>query len=152
MQRLLDCACGFHFYINPAPCAIAVLSNAKGEVLFVVRANFPRKGYLDLPGGFIKCNERGEEGIQRELREELGVVPGRLRYMGSYPDRYWYRGIRYHVMSLVYVGKFSAKEESSVCAADDVSGIEWHLMKKLPFNRFAFPSMKKIVNDFLATR
>ncbi len=151
-ERLLDCSCGFHFYINPAPCSLAVLTNAHKEILFVVRGRAPRKGYLDLPGGFVEYQESAEQGIRRELTEEIGVVPNALQYFGSYPDRYLYNGIRYHVLSSAFSGILSAREAAQVRAADDISGYEWHPRIKLPMSRFAFPSMKKIFEDFLSTR
>ncbi len=151
-ERLLDCTCGFHFYLNPAPCSLAVLTNTKKQILFVVRGGAPRKGYLDFPGGFIEYNESIETGIRRELQEEIGVVPRILTYFTSYPDRYLYKGIQYNVVSSAFSGTLSTREVNKVRAADDISGYEWHHRTKLPIARFAFPSMKKILEDFLSTR
>ncbi len=151
-EELLDCPCGFHFYLNPAPCSLAVLTNRKKEILFVVRGRAPRKGFLDLPGGFVGYGESIEQGVRRELREEIGVVPKVLRYIGSYPDRYLYRGIRYHVVSSAFWGVLTNEEVSRVGVADDISGVEWHPKTEIPTSRFAFKSMKKILDDFLSTR
>lgn len=151
-KRLLDCSCGFHFYINPAPCSLTVLTNPQKEILFVIRGRAPRKGYLDLPGGFVEYAESIESGIVRELQEEIGVVPKSLTYFTSYPDRYLYRGINYHVVSSAFFGTLSAREVAQVRAADDISGYQWHSRTKLPTARFAFPSMNNILEDFLSTR
>ncbi len=151
-HKLFECACGFHYYINPAPCALALLTNTRGELLFVVRGRDPGKGCLDLPGGFLEQDESAEQGIVRELKEEIMVCPKTLRYMASYPDRYFYIGVDYHVLNLAFEGRLSPAQAKRVQAADDVSGVEWHSIKKLPTNRFAFPSMKKIVRDFVKGR
>ncbi|MBI5134644.1 NUDIX domain-containing protein [Candidatus Uhrbacteria bacterium] len=151
-SKLFECPCGFHFYINPAPCALALLTNNRNQLLFVVRGRDPRKGYLDLPGGFLEQGESAEQGIVRELKEELGVALKKIRYIASYPDRYLYNSINYHVISSAFFGELSDSEARKMKAADDVSAIEWHSVKKVPVGRFAFPSMKKIVYDFRKDR
>ncbi len=44
-----------------------------GHILLVKRKFEPGKGLLALPGGYLKQNERIEDGALRELREETGI-------------------------------------------------------------------------------
>ena len=83
-EKSKKCAdCGFVYYFNPSAATVALILNEKNELLVCRRAKEPAKGTLDLPGGFIDMNETGEEGVAREVLEEirnqglelLGVVP-----------------------------------------------------------------------------
>jgi ADP-ribose pyrophosphatase YjhB (NUDIX family) len=44
-----------------------------GKALVTVRAREPEKGRIDVPGGFVEVGEHPVKGIEREVREELGV-------------------------------------------------------------------------------
>src|SRR5258705_456863 len=64
--------CGWTFYANPAPAAVAVVMHG-GRVLLARRTREPYAGTWDLPGGFLEQDEVPLEGLRRELREEIGV-------------------------------------------------------------------------------
>ncbi|MBK1722067.1 bifunctional nicotinamide-nucleotide adenylyltransferase/Nudix hydroxylase [Thiocystis violacea] len=63
-----------------------------GHILLVERGAHPGKGLLALPGGFLNAEERIEDAVIRELREETGIkVPepvlrGSLRARARYDD------------------------------------------------------------------
>src|SRR5205814_6357107 len=65
--------CGLVMYENPAPTAGAIVNDREGRIMLVRRAIEPFKGKWDVPGGFIKPGEDGEDAVRRELQEELGV-------------------------------------------------------------------------------
>src|SRR5262245_8822105 len=64
--------CGWTFYDNPVPAAVAIIEGRRG-ILLGRRAGPPHEGTWDLPGGFLEADELPERGLRRELREELGV-------------------------------------------------------------------------------
>lgn len=63
-----------------------------GHILLVERGAHPGKGLLALPGGFLDAEERIEDAVIRELREETGIkVPepvlrGSVRARARYDD------------------------------------------------------------------
>src|SRR3990167_5169640 len=81
--------CGYAHYVNPYPTTSVIIENENGEIMLVKRKYNPKKGYWDLPGGFVDLNESGEECSRREIIEELGIKLKKLIYLGSYPDKYF---------------------------------------------------------------
>src|SRR5262249_8016739 len=79
--------CGYLIYDYPRPCAGMIVLKG-GAVLTRRRAHPPKIGWLDLPGGFMEAGESLEGAARRELREETGLVLGRVRPLGFYWDRY----------------------------------------------------------------
>ena len=65
--------CGFVYYFNSSAATVAFIMNSKNELLVCRRAKEPKKGTLDLAGGFIDRFETGEEGVAREVLEETGL-------------------------------------------------------------------------------
>ena len=59
-------------YLNPLPVVVALLPMGNG--LIVIRRNIePKRGTLNLPGGYLDLNETWQQGACRELREETGI-------------------------------------------------------------------------------
>jgi ADP-ribose pyrophosphatase YjhB (NUDIX family) len=70
--RTCSC-CGNKSYLNPLP--VVVLLVPLGDGVVVIRRGIePQKGTLTLPGGYIDYGETWQEGAQRELFEETGIV------------------------------------------------------------------------------
>ena len=61
-----------------AVTAGAILTDGHGRVLLLKHRFRPGSGW-GLPGGFIEHGEQPEEGLRRELREEIGLEVGRLK-------------------------------------------------------------------------
>ena len=85
--RLIPCCvpCG-HVYDNqPFSGVLALAVNAREEV-----ALLRRHGTGDvsekLPEGKVLAGESGEEAAARAVREELGLTPREVRYVGSCPQ------------------------------------------------------------------
>ena len=138
--------CGWTFYANPAPAAVAVIVR-RGHVLLGRRARAPYKGTWDLPGGFVEPFETPEAGLDRELREELGVGVRASRLIGYGVDRYGKAGVA--VLALVYrVTPTSVRFKP----ADDVSEVRWFPERRLPFREIAFPSLRRVLRDYFRGR
>ena len=138
--------CGWTFYGNPVPAAVAVVERG-GRVLLVRRARPPYAGTWDLPGGFLEAGELPAACLARELREEVGLRVRRARLLGFATDRYGPKG--FPVLAAVYrvgaaVGRLSA--------ADDVSEARWFPRRAVPFGAIAFPSMRRLLRRYLSGR
>lgn len=97
-------ACLFTFFQNVAAAAAAILEY-DGKIIAIKRGQEPKKGMLDLPGGFLDPKETAEEGLKREIKEELNIELGELKYLGSYPNIYKYKGVLYYTCDLIFHAK-----------------------------------------------
>lgn len=118
-----ECLCGNVDYKNPAPAAsVAIVRD--GDLLLAKRANQPKQGEWDLPGGFIEPGEVVTEGLRREIREETGLELENLR--------------RLHQAAGDYAGKptlnfiYTATATGEPLAGDDVAELAWFPLSELP--------------------
>ena len=82
MHNAMRCpSCGFVYFHNCASCVAAIITVKQGIVL-TVRNRAPKKGLLDLPGGFCNYGESLEDALVREVREELNLELSDLSYFG----------------------------------------------------------------------
>lgn len=147
LHNLLVCPnCTYNFYINPAPTNAVILENSKGEILLVKRKFEPKKGCLDLPGGFIENGESLEESAKREIREELGIEADEIKYFGSYPDEYLFQGVNIKILGVVLTGKIP--DGAAISPADDVEEPTFYKKGKLPIDEIAFESLKKGLRNY----
>ena len=146
--------CGFLLYCNVAAACGLVLYDDFDNVLFEVRAKEPRRGYLAIPGGFIDADERAEEGIIRECKEELGFEPENISFICTYPNTYLYKNIEYKTCDMFFEAKLPAGAKLHA-QEGEVLGFEEHFVRseeelaKIPL---AFESAKKTLALLLRTK
>ncbi len=148
-ENLFICTqCGFHFYINPKPSNALIIKVGKREILLVKRKFNPKKGYWDLPGGFIEPGETLESSTIREIREELGIEIKNLTYFNSYADRYFYQGEFFPSLCAIFITSIDKKFMDKIKPGDDVSAIHHFELNEIPYEKIAFEGIKKALRDF----
>jgi 8-oxo-dGTP diphosphatase len=128
--------CGWTFYDNPVPAAVALIRGPRG-ILLTRRGRPPYAGTWDLPGGFLEAGETPDRGLVRELREELGVRGTLTRLLGFFPDQYGPGG--FPVLAIVYAARLSGPAK----ARSDVAEVRWFRADAIPWRDIAFPSMRQ---------
>ena len=133
-------ACGERYWANAIPGVQGILER-DGRILLARRANEPRRGYWDLPGGFLHESEDATDGLRREFREETGleVRPTELVRIDIEPY-----GGRY-VFSVTWL----VEAEGEPVAADDVAELRWFARDELP-REMAFPGQDLVLADWAA--
>lgn len=129
-----------HHYKNPVPTTAVIFENKKGEILLVKRARPPKKGWWDLPGGFVEFNETFEESAIREIKEELSISISNLHYINSHYNLYLYKGLYYHTLCVTFASQLS---NQLITPKDDVASIRFFSKNNIPFKRIAFAAVKK---------
>jgi len=138
--------CRYLIYDYPRPCAGLIV--IKGDsVLLLRRRHPPRRGFLDVPGGFMDAGESIERAARRELREETGLTLGRIEPLGIYWDRYFLKGFGWFPTMNFYL--LGCWRRGVPRAADDAASAEWTPLARLGGRhaRYAWRHMSTLFRD-----
>jgi ADP-ribose pyrophosphatase YjhB (NUDIX family) len=116
-------ACGSAYYANSAPAVEGVLER-DGKVLLSRRGIEPRRGYWDLPGGFLEEGEEPLAGLAREFREETGLEVRPREWLGTHLEPYDH----YFVLGLTWLVEAAGEPR----AADDADELGWFGPDEIP--------------------
>lgn len=126
----------FRFFNRKTINTRAVLIH-KGEVLLVRNIGVP---YWSLPGGKLAKNELPEDGLKRELEEELHISNVRINYMlGTYVFKENGRNDTFYIF-VAETESFYHKERWEIDSA------RWFELDELPEN--LSPATKKRIEEF----
>jgi 8-oxo-dGTP diphosphatase len=131
--------CGALYWANSIPGVQGILER-DGRVLLALRAHEPRRGYGDLPGGFLQETEAPEDGLRREFREETGLEIEPMELMRIDVEPYAGR----HVFSVTWI----VRGDGDPVAADDVEELRWFAPDELP--DMAFPGQNLVLAAWAA--
>ncbi|KIA89380.1 NUDIX domain-containing protein [Kaistella jeonii] len=141
--------CNYVLFHNVAG-AVAVLIKFKDEILFTKRNEEPKKGKLDLAGGFVDPKESAEETCVRELFEEMKmkVDISRLKYLASLPNTYEYKNILYNTIDLFY--EYEVEEKFGVeIEISEISETVWLKKDAINLKEIAFDSQRSFLKKYL---
>lgn len=81
-ERLKCPSCDFIHWNNPTPVVAAIVEH-EGKVILTRNKGWPEK-WLGIVAGFLEKDETPEQGVLREVREELGVDGEIACFVGHY--------------------------------------------------------------------
>jgi 8-oxo-dGTP diphosphatase len=102
--------------------AAGIVSNERGEVLLIKHRFRPGTGW-GIPGGFLEAGEDADEGLRRELREEIGLELDTVRI---YRARTFKRQVQ---IELVFLARAKGGSHPQ---SIEVERAEWFLPDSLP--------------------
>lgn len=136
----------FVYYFNSSAATVAFILNERNELLVCRRGKEPKKGTLDLSGGFIDMYETGEEGVAREVLEETGLKVEK-------------RHICFRCPILIFIPAFgtylrpvflcTVEDATHLEAMDDVADSFWMPLDKVNPEEFGLDSVREGVKRFL---
>ena len=141
--------CEYVLFHNVAG-AVAVIIKNGNEILFTRRNQEPKKGKLDLAGGFVDPKESAEETCVRELFEEMQIKVdiSQLKYLISLPNTYEYKNILYNTIDLFYEYEISEKLEVHL-EQSEISEAVWIKKEAIKLEDIAFDSQKKFFETYI---
>lgn len=150
MEKKWSCnKCSFVLYNNVAG-AVAVVIRCGNEIFLTRRNQDPKKGKLDMAGGFIDPKESAETTCERELFEELKlkIDTSKLKYLASLPNIYQYKEIDYNTIDLFF--EYEVDTEFDVdLELSEISDAVWIPLNQLDLEDLAFDSQKNFMKDYL---
>lgn len=138
------CESGHTLFAHSLPTVGLLLVNEADEVLIAVRGIEPGKGTFGIPGGFLDIGETLEEGLAREVEEEIGVAPHLYetpQFLCSGIDLYDYDGETRTNVASMFWSRASPRCQPS--AKDEVASIRWIPLAVLNPDDFFFPAIQK---------
>lgn len=141
--------CDYVLFHNVAG-AVAVIIKHQDEILFTKRNQEPKKGKLDLAGGFVDPKESAEETCVRELFEEMKIKVdlSQLKYLASLPNTYEYRNILYNTIDLFYEYELSEKVGFEL-ELSEISETIWIKKDQINLEDIAFDSQKLFFETYI---
>jgi ADP-ribose pyrophosphatase YjhB (NUDIX family) len=127
-SHIYKCQKDHTIFANASPASCLWIVNEAGELLVAKRAREPGLGLFDAPGGFCDGAETFEDGVFREIEEEVGLRPSDYttpQYLLTALDTYDYAGETVDVVSGVYwarlVGNPTIRPQDDVAEAQFVA-------------------------------
>lgn len=141
--------CDYVLFHNVAG-AVAVIIKHQNEILFTKRNQEPKKGKLDLAGGFVDPKESAEETCIRELFEEMKIKVdlSQLKYLASLPNTYEYKNILYNTIDLFYEYELSEKVGFEL-ELSEISETIWIKKDQINLEDIAFDSQKLFFETYI---
>ena len=138
-------SCGYIFWQNASPTVAAIITREDGKVLMTVRDIEPDAGKLDLPGGFLHEDELPEDGLAREIREELGVEIGEIQFICHTIDTYGDND--YYVLGSTFEAKITA---GTPTPKTEIAAIEWKDPQFIDREQLAFTNNEKVLDIWMS--
>ena len=133
--------CGTILYQNPR-VVVGAIPVWDGKIMLARRGISPRKGFWNLPCGFLELNETVEEGALREVLEETGArvnLTG-LHTIYNLPDA--------HQLYIIFTANMAS---DYFTATSESTEIQLFKVENIPWDEIAFSSnsfaLKNYIND-----
>ena len=134
--------CGFNYFHGPT-LGVGAIILCDNLSLLCQRKKEPKKGYWDLPGGFVDYEESLEVALIRELKEELtlDIKEEEMTYFHSSHHLYHYNKVDYKVCDIFF--KIELKQQPKIVALDDINSFKWLNLQEINFQEIGFETVKQ---------
>lgn len=140
-ERAMRCpSCGLSAFPRLAPAIIVLVEREDGRALLARNVNFPGHLYSCV-AGFVEPGESLEEAVRREVREEVGVDVGDVRYWGSQPWPFP------HSLMLGFHASYAGGEV--VCDPAEIADAKWFTPEEMPTVPSRMSIARKLIDDWL---
>jgi NAD+ diphosphatase len=142
-ERVRRCPrCDAHFHPRIPP-AVIVLVTRDRQMLLARNVRFP-SGRFSAVAGFAEPGESLEQAARREVREEVGVELGELRYFGSQP---WPFG---HSLMIGFMAEHASGDIR--VDGDEIVEAAWFSAERLPDLPPPLSIARQLIDAFVSAR
>lgn len=146
-NKIFKCSkCSRTYFINPAS-AVGIIIETPIGIVFVERKFEPKKGYINIPGGFCEPYESIEYTAIREVEEETGIKLTNINFFMSGSNEYIYDGIMYVISDIFFYSKLDYVPNAE--ANDDAANVFFIKRENINIEKIAFDSAKEAVFYYL---
>jgi NAD+ diphosphatase len=146
MKNAIKCgACGYVYFHNTAAAVAGIIEIGK-KILLIKRANEPKAGFYDLPGGFVDYKESIDAALVREVKEECNLDITDLRYFGSFGNTYRYCGVDYFTADTFFLCR--PVNPKMLRISNEVSEVILADVNKFDLKKVAFESIRKAIDKY----
>lgn len=135
-------ACGLQHFPRISPAVIVRVE--RGDRILLARSPHFAPGVYSTLAGFVEPGESLEETIVREIREEVGVDVGNLRYFGSQPWPFP------HSLMIGFVADYQAGEIRP--QEGEIEDARWFGADDLPGLPSPYSIARALIDEFIAKR
>ncbi len=132
--------CGFTMFPKISPAVIVAVE--KNNTILLARAGRFAENLYSVLAGFAEPGESLEDTVRREVREEVGIEVGNIRYFGSqpwpYPD------------SLMIGFTASWSWGDITIDNDEITDARWFTVDKLPLIPDRISIARALIDSFIA--
>jgi len=101
------------------------------------------------PGGNVEFGEKAETALVRELKEEMGVLPTEIDYIGTVENFIEENNKKYHEINLVFEAKM---KEKTIESLEDHIGFYWIEVERMKEEKILPTIFKKNVIRWLSDK
>ncbi|WBW97552.1 NAD(+) diphosphatase [Oceanirhabdus sp. W0125-5] len=128
------------FFDTPKPCVVVAV--IKGNEVLLLKQSYIFKNSKVLVSGYVGQNEKVEDTVEREVREEAGIEVENIRYLGS--DFIENK----EILMITYVADYKSGEIKKSAEVEDVMWIPINeALSHMKENRIGKNIIKKILNN-----
>ena len=125
----------------------AIIANQNGEILLVTGPKW--EGYFTIVGGHIDYGEKIEDALKRELKEEIGIVPDKIKFLSVneaiFPKEFHRKA---HFVFLNFVAWIKDQSKIKLCPREFTDSIWIKPDKALKEVRLK-TSVQSVIKDYI---
>jgi ADP-ribose pyrophosphatase YjhB (NUDIX family) len=127
--------------------AVIVFNN---KLLVCVQNEQPPVHFL--PGGHLEFGETIEDGLRREIKEEMGAEINSIKFLKAFENFYNSNNTDHHEINLVHVVSLNIKSTEEIKALEDHISFAWVEIEKIKNVKMLPPVIHRYLVEYFAEK